>query len=67
MRTGSVFLDTALERVKRRFTLLIDGIGALPYSDRLEALRFKTLAEGRKDEKFDKAVMMFIVMIIDSI
>ena len=60
MRTGSGFLDTALESV-------IDGIGTLPYSDRLEALRFKTLAEGRKDEKFDKAVMMFIVMIIDSI
>ena len=36
-----------LESVQRRFTRLIEGIGALPYSDRLEALNLTTLAERR--------------------
>ena len=36
-----------LENVQRRFTRLIDGIGSLPYSKRLEALQITTLAERR--------------------
>ena len=36
-----------LENVQRRFTRLIDGIGSLPYSKRLEALQLTTLAEPR--------------------
>ena len=36
-----------LESVQRRFTRLIKDIGALPYSDRLEALNLTTLAERR--------------------
>ena len=36
-----------LERVQRRFTRLIDGIGTLPYSQRLEKLKLTTLAERR--------------------
>ena len=36
-----------LESVQRRFTRLIDGIGTLPYSDRLKALHLTTLAERR--------------------
>ena len=36
-----------IENVQRRFTRLIDGIGTLPYSERLEALKLTTLAERR--------------------
>ena len=36
-----------LENVQRRFTRLIDGIGTLPYSERLKALQITTLAERR--------------------
>ena len=36
-----------LEAVQRRFTRLIEGIGLLPYSDRLHDLRLTTLAERR--------------------
>ena len=36
-----------LENVQRRFTRLIDGIGTLSYSERLEALQITTLAERR--------------------
>ena len=34
-----------LEAVQRRFTIIIEGIGLLPYSDRLNALELTTLAE----------------------
>ena len=36
-----------LENVQRRFTRLIDDIGTLPYSERLDALQITTLAERR--------------------
>ena len=36
-----------LESVQRRFTRLIDGIGTMRYSERLEALQLTTLAERR--------------------
>ena len=36
-----------LEAVQRRFTRMIEGIGLLPYSDRLSALELTTLAERR--------------------
>ena len=36
-----------MESVQRRFTRLIDGIGTIPYSERLEALQLTTLAERR--------------------
>ena len=36
-----------LENVQRRFTRLIDGIGTLSYSERLQALQITTLAERR--------------------
>ena len=36
-----------LESVQRRITRLIDGIGTIPYSERLEALQLTTLAERR--------------------
>ena len=36
-----------LENVQRRFTRLIDDIGSLPYSERLDALQITTLAERR--------------------
>lgn len=36
-----------LENVQRRFTRLVDGIGTLPYSTRLEEMKLTTLAERR--------------------
>ena len=36
-----------LESVQRRFTRLVDGIGLLPYKDRLKKLRIATLIERR--------------------
>ena len=36
-----------LEGVQRRFTRLINGIGTLPYSERLDRLKITTLAERR--------------------
>ena len=36
-----------LEKVQRRFTSMIDDIGTLPYSQRLENLKLTTLAERR--------------------
>ena len=36
-----------LEAVQRRFTRLIDNIGTLPYSERLDKLGITTLAERR--------------------
>ena len=44
---GSWSLILELEGVQRRFTRLIDGMGQLPYSERLEALNLTTLAERR--------------------
>ena len=34
-----------LEGVQRRFTRLVDGIGTLPYSERLETLNLTTVTE----------------------
>ena len=36
-----------LENVQRRFTRLVEGIGTLPYSERLEEMKLTTLAERR--------------------
>ena len=36
-----------LEGVQRRFTRMIDGVGLLPYSERLDVLELTTLAERR--------------------
>ena len=36
-----------LESVQRRFTRMIDGVGLLPYSERLGVLGLTTLAERR--------------------
>ena len=36
-----------IEGVQRRFTRMIDGVGLLPYSERLEILRLTTLIEHR--------------------
>ena len=36
-----------LEAVQRRYTRMIDDIGVLPYSERLDALKLTTLAERR--------------------
>ena len=44
---GSWSLILELEGVQRRFTRLIDEIGALPYSERLASLNLTTLAERR--------------------
>ena len=44
---GSWGIILELEGVQRRFTRLIDGIGTLPYSSRLENLKLTTLAERR--------------------
>ena len=44
---GNWSIIIELENVQRRFTRLIDGIGTLPYSERLEALQITTLAERR--------------------
>ena len=44
---GSWSLILELEGVQRRFTRLIDGMGQLPYSERLGALNLTTLAERR--------------------
>ena len=44
---GNWGLILQLEGVQRRFTRLINGIGTLPYSERLEALNLTTLAERR--------------------
>ena len=44
---GSWSLILELEGVQRRFTRLIDEIGTLPYSERLDILNLTTLAERR--------------------
>ena len=44
---GSWRIVLELEAVQRRFTRLIEGIGTLPYSNRLETLNLTTLAERR--------------------
>ena len=44
---GNWGLILELESVQRRFTRLIDGIGLLPYSERLQQLGLTTLAERR--------------------
>jgi hypothetical protein len=44
---GSWQVILQLEAVQRRFTRLIDDIGTLPYSERLESLKLTTLAERR--------------------
>ena len=44
---GNWGLIKELEGVQRRFTRLVDGIGTLPYSERLKALGLTTLAERR--------------------
>ncbi len=36
-----------IEGVQRRFTRMIDGVGLLPYSERLAILGLTTLVEGR--------------------
>ena len=36
-----------LENIQRRFTRLIDGVGLLPYTERLSKLKLTTLAERR--------------------
>ena len=44
---GNWSLVLELEGVQRRFTRLIDEVGTLPYSQRLEILKLTTLAERR--------------------
>ena len=44
---GNWGIILALESVQRRFTRLIDGVGLLPYSERLRILNLTTLAERR--------------------
>ena len=44
---GNWGLILEMESVQRRFTRLIDGIGLLPYSERLQRLGITTLAERR--------------------
>ncbi len=44
---GNWGLIKELEGVQRRFTRLVDGIGTLPYSERLNVLGLTTLAERR--------------------
>ncbi len=44
---GNWTMIIELENVQRRFTRLIDDIGTLPYSERLESLDLTTLAERR--------------------
>ena len=44
---GNWTLILALESVQRRFTRLIDKIGTLPYSQRLDIIYLTTLAERR--------------------
>ena len=44
---GNWSLILELEGVQRRFTRLIDDVGTLPYSERLDILKLTTLAERR--------------------
>ena len=44
---GNWSLILQLESVQRRFTRMIDGVGLLPYSERLEILKLTTLTERR--------------------
>ena len=44
---GNWSLILKLEGVQRRFTRMIDGVGLLPYSERLEILKLTTLIERR--------------------
>ena len=46
-RHGNSGLILELESIQRRFTRLVDGIGLLPYSERLKRLYLTTLAERR--------------------
>ena len=44
---GNWSLILKIESVQRRFTRMIDGVGLLPYSERLEILKLTTLIERR--------------------
>ena len=44
---GNWSLILKLKGVQRRFTRMIDGVGLLPYSERLETLKLTTLIERR--------------------
>ena len=44
---GNWSLILKIEGVQRRFTRMIDGVGLLPYSERLEILKLTTLIERR--------------------
>ena len=44
---GNWSLILRIEGVQRRFTRMIDGVGQLPYSERLEILKLTTLIERR--------------------
>ena len=44
---GNWSLILKLEGVQRSFTIMIDGVGLLPYSERLETLKLTTLIERR--------------------
>ena len=44
---GNWSLILRIEGVQRRFTRMIDGLGQLPYSERLDILKLTTLAERR--------------------
>ena len=47
MVIGAWGLTQDMESVQQRFTRLIDGIGLIPYSERLQRLGITTLAERR--------------------
>ena len=51
-----------LESVQRRFTRLVDGIGLLPYKDRLEKLRITTLIKCRARGDIIELELEFTIM-----
>ena len=51
-----------LESVQRRFTRLVDGIGLLPYKDRLEKLRITTLIKRRARGDIIELELEFTIM-----
>ena len=46
-KNGNWALIMELESVQRKYTRFVDGIGLLPYKDRLKKLRITTLIERR--------------------
>ena len=63
-RHGNWALIMELESVQRGFTRLVDGIGLLPYKDRLKKLRITTIIERRARGDIIELLKYFVVCVL---